>query len=336
MDSFCDTLLLAIFRFVRPDDRIQFIMLGRKYCKVVSEYIASPEWIYEQIDQFIKKNAAVNFSLKCDAPSEYLAYLREHDPHRRGIYGTPNWDVANNFFAQQLGIDVMTCAYESNRRVSADCCCCIVHNWLPRPSVMHRWNLHSMQSAPSDYLSSTDQNYHDSVIIKLLEQPNVNFYVYWSAKCNHVSTLNIVGDDGRVGLNTDRCTCVNGSIIPIHSVYESIGIIVHNMTGIKQIHKKLLDYDLEHLQLFYIINFMSSSQLSGMPYGLRNVQSIGTLRYSAFVEHILQNCVRKDVEMLLAMNRFGPSKYVFMIHPEIESKAADAAKYIFLFIRQHN
>ena len=331
MDSFCDDLLLAIFQFVHPADRFQFILLGKKYHNVVSEYIASPEWIYEQIDQFIKKNVAVDFSLRCNAPNEYLDYLQEHirNKHWSGKCRDPDCHGANEFFAQQLGIDIMTCDYERNNNASDDCCNCTICGWLPRSPTAQNWDMHSIQNAPPHYSPCTTRKYHEYILDSILEQPSVKYCVYWTPAGRHTSELNILGRD-KVAEYARNGECLNGSIIPIQSVYESIGIIVHNMTGIKQIRRNLLDYDIAHLRLFYIVNFLASNGVIRLPVDLRHEQCIDALRYFTFVEHVLQNHVRKNIEMLM-VDRVGPTRYIFMIHPEIESKAAEVAKHVILF-----
>ena len=337
MDSFCDNLLLAIFQFVHPDDRFRFILLGKKYHNVVSEYIASPEWIYEQIDQFIKENIVVDFSLKSEVPFDYHEYLQDYDCNEqywndcRDSYSVRKNSSINRVFAQQLGINIMMCEYGTG--VYTVCCECDTCDWVPPSPNTWSWRLHSMHSAPPNYSSLTNQEYHEFLFNSLSEQLSAKFYVYWSSESNHTSELNIIGLDPFAGPNYDRCTCVGGSIIPIHSVYESIGIIVHNMTGIEQIHKNLFDYDVAHLQLFYIVNFIVSGELSGTSERLRNKRNISASRYSMFARHVLRNRICKNVEMLLRSNRVGPSKYVFMIHPEIETKAAEAAEFVILFLR---
>ena len=356
MDSFRDNLILAIFQFVCPGDRFRFITLGKKYYNAVSNYIATPEWIYDQINQFIKKNVVVDFTLRCDAPFEYYKYTREHKRDKQHC-GDENNDrppvefdntsecssayadngermchVAPNLLAQQLGIDVVICSYDINNELVDDCECDSC-DWRMAIPITHDWNLKFVQNAPPNCPLLSDQEYHDHVIDGLEKQPDVKYYVYWSDRDNHVSDLIVVDCDRKiVHARGDKCT--GDSIMPIHSVYESVGIIVHNMTGIEQIRKNLFDYDIAHLQLFYIVNFVAAGKISGMITGSWDERHLDTLRYSLFVEHVLRKCVRRNVDLLMMSKRTGPSKYVFMIHPEIESKAAETIENIVLFVTE--
>ena len=351
MDSFCDNLIVTIFRFVDPDDRFRFIMLGKKYYNAVSNYITTPEWIYEQIDQFIKKNVIRNFSLRNDAPNEYGDYAREHKRDTRIRSG--NYDdislaaddnssectsahdsecgrrcyVSINKIVQQLGIGVMKCLYADE---VDDCNNCNSCEWAPEVPLISGWNLDFIQNAPPNCSLLSDQDYLDYVTDCLKKQLDVKYYAYWSVADNHASNIIIIGRDEVVEY-THSDTCIGNSVMPIHSVYESIGIIVHNMTGIEQIHRNLFDYDIEHLQLFYIVNFLASHKIPDMSTGPWRKQGIDVLRYSLFVERVLRDCICKNVEMLLMMNRTGSPKYIFMIHPEIELKAAESAEHIIVF-----
>ena len=356
MDSFCDNLILAIFQFVCPDDRFRFIMLGKKYYKVVSDHITTPEWIYDQINQFIKKNVVVDFTLRCgDGMSEYNEYVRKHkrDKQQRDNetsdrppiefdntsecssacddYGDRVCHVAPNLLAQQLGIGVMICSYDISD--SDDYCNCDSCEWIPETPIASDWNLNFIQNAPPNYSTLTDQDYHVYVTDNLQKQPDAKYYAYWSDNDdddNHVSDLIVVDRDRNIEYTRgDECIC--GSIVPVHSVYESVGIIVHNMTGIKQICSNLFDYEITHLQLFYIVNFIASTKIPTMLDGSCGEEDLDALLYSLFVEHMLRNCVRKNVDLLMMSKRVDPLKYVFMIHPEIESKAAEAVEHIILF-----
>jgi hypothetical protein len=332
MDSLCDNLIVAIFQFVHPNDRFRFIMLGKKYYNAVSNYIITPEWIYDQIDQFIKKNVVADFALRCDAPAEYRKYLRSHASNKCCRYCRCGRSCAgvDKYFVQQLGINTMICQYENGNDELTECCGCDSCDWFPQSAPARDWEMNSMQNAPPNCSSLNDQDYRKSIISNIEEQSSVRYYAYWSATRHHASNIIIAGRDEIIEYARSD-TCIGGSITPIHSVYESIGIIVHNMTNIKQIHKNLTDYDIEHLQLFYIVNFIASDKVPGLLNGSWYEQYIDALRYSMFVERILQNRIRKNVEMLMMTNRIGPAKYIFMVHPEIDSKAADAAKYLILF-----
>ena len=322
MDSLCDNLIIAIFQFVQPDDRFRFIMLGKKYYNAVSNYITTPEWIYEQIDKFIKKNVVVDFSLKCYGPEEYHEYMQKHEYNRQSR-------GADDFFAKQLEVGTMRCQY-INSIGCYDCASCDSCNWIPRWADAQTWKLNFVQNAPSNYLAFNDYHYRKYVADSIKGQSSIKYYAYWSDDGNHTSDIIMIGHNEIVEYSRG-CPCISGSLMPIHSIYESIGIIVHNMTGIEQIHKNLLDYDIEHLQLFYIINFIASGGIFDILNGSCDEQKINILQYFLFVEHVLQNHICKNVETLMITNRVGPSKYVFMIHPEIDSKAADAAKYLILF-----
>jgi hypothetical protein len=354
MDSLCANLILDVFQFVRPDDCFRFITLSRKCHTTISNYIASPEWIYEQIDQFIKKNVVVDFSVRNDAPVEYSEQLRKHnrdkrhcdDEHGSGSgsnntneYGSASecrssngcsscCHIVDNLLAQRLEINTMRCLYEDENDEFDVCTNCKFDNWYPESPTMSGWYMDFIRNAPPDCSSLSETDYRDYVSDSIKDHSNARYYAYWSTGSNHASNINIVGPSEFIGY-TD-CTCSSDTIIPVHSVYESIGIIVHNMTGIEQIRSNLLDYDIAHLQLFYIVDFIAAIKIPFMINGF-DEQNVDILRYSLFVEHILQNCICKNVETLITMNRVGRSKYVFMIHPEIELKAAEAATHLVLF-----
>ena len=357
MESLCDNLIIDIFQFVHPDDRFRFIMSGKKCYDTISNYITSPEWIYDQIDQFIKNHVVVNFSLRCNGPEEYHKYMRKHERDKRDrqrcdvippteFASIAEFDdtgkcisahdtgcgrechVVSNKLAQQLGIDVMKCSYNDDDEV--DNCRTCYSCWVSNTLTANSWNLNSVRNAPPNYLSFSDCQYRKYVTNSIAGQPSIKYYVYWSDGDNHARSMTIVGYD-EITEYADWGTCLNGSLMPIHSVYESIGIIVHNMTGIEQIHKNLLDYDITHLQLFYVVDFLASCKIPSMIDGSWGKQNIGALRYSLFVEHVLRARIRKNIEMLMMMNRTRTPKYVFMIHPEIELKAAEVLKNIILF-----
>jgi hypothetical protein len=330
MDSFCDNLIITIFQFVGLDDRFRFIMLGKKYYKVVSDHITTPEWIYDQINQFIKKNVVVDFSLKCCVlPNEYCEYARRHGGDKQDC------DV-DNFFVQQLNIGAMRCQYKNGKNKSTICRGCNSCEWLPNISNMTddltcTWEMNSVQNAPPNYASVSEQDYAGRAFANMEKQPGINYCAYWSASRNHASNIIIVDEYEYEEYTHDHCGCTNDSLIPIHSVYESVGIIVHNMTGIEQIHRNLFDYDIAHLQLFHIVNFLASGKISNASDDSGSEQNINTLRFFLFVERVLQDCIHKNVDLLMKTNRTGSPKYIFMIHPEIELKAAEVAKHIMLF-----
>jgi hypothetical protein len=328
MDFICNDLILVIFHFVPIENRLRFIKMGQRYLDIVRNYITSPEWIYDQIDQFIKNHVVVDFAVRIGAPVEYFEHLRNHthgnhcrDERSGGCH------FADNLLAQQLEIGVMKCLYVNGEPRE-----CPEHEfcyWHPGRLVTDEWSIDSdsVQNAPPNCSSLSGSDYRDYVTDCLKKQSEADYYAYWTTSRNHASNIMLVGSCGV--MNYTGCACVKNTIIPIHSAPESIGIIVHNMTGIEQIRSNLLDYDIAHLQLFYVVDFIAANQVF---YGNRVwiIQNIDLLRYSLFVSRVLQDHIQKDAEVLMA-NRVGLTKYVFMIHSEIESKAAEAAKYIMLF-----
>jgi hypothetical protein len=315
MDSICNDLILVIFQFVPPKNRVRFIKMGQRYFDIVHDYITSPEWIYGQIDQFIKC-IRIRPSLRYDrftpTCSELGCDLKTYHDTRVHF---------DTLMGQQLGIDVATRLYEHN---NFECC---VHECEPKSP-----GPYGIEKATFIQVDSYDhrdvmRKYQDRINECTKKYPDASWFVCWTGK--HMKDIHIFNTKGLDECVSSLCiTSCRDGIIPLHSIYETIGIIVRGMTGIEQIHMNLLDYDISHLQLFYVVDFMETRKITAL---LSNVRNTNAMRYDLFVERVLQKHINMDVEPLILLNRTSISSYVFAIHSEIESKAAEVAKYFMMF-----
>lgn len=329
MDCVCNDLLTVIFQFTPPEDRIRFIKMGQKYLDVACNYIISPEWVHYQIDQFIER-CAIGYHLRNDFQVDYAPPVSQED--------TPEYELAisEDFTKQilsQLEIKVMRVSYKYTNFAACDMCDCIstcecdMHTLILDSSY-----LNVICRAPFDnsFLDSSNNGSRIRLIVEhLAEHPEAEYCAYWVDRGDHIRDVAV--DEGDIECdyirNFHSCE-YNNPIAPVRTVYESIGIIVHNMTGVEQIHTKLIDYDISHLQMFYLVDYIMSRKLRGLPGAMGDRDA---KRYDLFVESVLQNHIRTDVAALIELNQCNIPACTFVIHPEIDFKAVEVAKFYMIF-----
>ena len=333
MDSFCDNLLLAIFQFVHSDDRFRFIMLGKKYHNVVSEYIASPEWVCDQINQIIKDNT-VNCGIRADCLNLSCASLgcqnvmahNTNDHFAELMLHRLNINVFrlpyNVYWAVCSGEPIAGCEYGCTRDHPHECteeCACSLETLITGGE-----KLDIMIGVPPD----TPVCFADcSKLFKFPSPPGNKYFTKWIDDDSYIRDVVMCNETGTLETRDFYTRPCIDDIIPIKSIYEFIGIVVHNMTGIKQICEDLNEYDIQHLRLFRIVHFIKCREVIA---AAKCVQK-NLLSYGIFAERILQKSVRMDVKSLVESFCDRRLQYTFMIHPEIEFKSADVATHIMLF-----
>ena len=308
MDSFCDNLLLAIFQFVHSDDRFRFIMLGKKYHNVVSEYIASPEWTYDQIDQIIKDNS-VNRSMHTDCLNLPYASLKcqtvmMHNTNDHSAELMPN---RLNITALRLPYNVYdyVCNDEHIHERNNECA------RSPETLTTDGEKLDNMIGVPPD----TPTRFADcSELLKFPSPPGDKFFTKWINDDSYVRDIVMCAFETR-DFYTRPCI---DDIMPIKSVYEFIGIVVRNMTGIKQICEDLNKYDIRHLRLFHMVHFIKCREMIAAA----KCTQKNLLAYGIFAERILQKFVYADVKSLVESKCNRRIQCKFLTTLEIEFKSA--------------